>query len=363
MLRRIGMIVGATLILSSATPAAAKRRAYNDGYGYGQRPQHQKMSLWQQILKPHADEVANLLYDGRQLRDSIANQYYEPTQQPQRRQILADAAAKFQRAHDLDPDDAGVLLELANVQFDAGLYDRAIDSYTRYREAKPDDTSSYYTYYNLGESYVRLGRFEDAATILERGIADDASWQAMDRSHTLVLLGYVYMSQNRLDDAIDVYTRAASVTNVGYGGADQLALMSLAVAYDRDEQLGRAQETLEQVKQVDPTFNFLMNQYPVQGNQYPSQRYYVPWSPPADRHYWMAMVYEAQDRLPEAASEWRAYAESVEPTYKHRAELHVKDVKSKLVARAKAAKSDDKDKGKVKIKGKVMKPTTVRVTP
>jgi tetratricopeptide (TPR) repeat protein len=344
----IGLVVAGMAV--SAT-AGAKRRAYNQDYYGQQRPQHKKQSLWQSILKPHADEVADLLFEARQIRDQYAQQYYDPSQLTQRRKVLADAVARFERAHQLDPDDMGVLLELANVQFEAAEYEKAVDSYVKYRENIPDDqaAASYYTYYNLGECYTRLGRFDDAATILERGIADSSSWQPMDRGHTLVLLGYVYMAQNRLDDAIDVDTRAASIQPYA-GQTDQLAIMHLAVAYDRDEQLGRAQEMMEQEKQLDPNFTWMMQQYPVQGSATPQSRYYVPYSPPADRHYWLAMVYEAEDKLPEAASEWRAYAESVDPVYKHRAEAHEKDVKARLVARAKAAKADEKGTSTIKVK-------------
>jgi hypothetical protein len=38
------------------------------------------------------------------------------------------------------------------------------------------------------------------------------------------------------------------------------------------------------------------------------------------------MAYEAMHRLPEAASEWRAYLSSLEPQYRRRAEEHLRQV-------------------------------------
>jgi hypothetical protein len=113
-----------------------------------------------------------------------------------------------------------------------------------------------------------------------------------------------------------------------YGtGGDAAALAGLAVAYDRDEQLGRAAEALQQVQQLDPQFNFLA----VAGNANA-----IPFSPPSDRHYWLALAYEQQKKWSEAAIEWRAYVESAAPTYKRRAEEHLRTVNQELARRARA---------------------------
>jgi hypothetical protein len=67
----------------------------------------------------------------------------------------------------------------------------------------------------------------------------------------------------------------------------------------------------------------------------------IPFSPPADKHYWLAMAYEAQKKLPEAAIEWRAYLDSADPLYERRAEDHLKGINAEL-AKKKDKKPDKK---------------------
>jgi hypothetical protein len=103
-------------------------------------------------------------------------------------------------------------------------------------------------------------------------------------------------------------------------------LNGLAVALDRDEQVGRAADALAQLHQLDPDFTSLMHPPPGGGAS-------VPFSPPGDRHYWLALAYMAQHRLPEAAAAWRAYLVSPAPAYRHRAEEHLREVEAAMLAR------------------------------
>ena len=217
MVRRL---VALPLLAVLATPAHA-RRAYNrEPEG---QPPRAKTNLWQQILKPHAEEVAHLLWEGRKLRDEYAANLYEQHQQPQRKKILADAMERFLRAHELDPADSGITLELANVAFDVNDWRVAVEAYLAYRQAGEEEKQPYYVLYNLAEAHFRLRQFEEAAAILEGGVAESATWQPADRARALTLLGHIYMAENRLDDAVDVYARATSVQAYG-GGPDYLAL-------------------------------------------------------------------------------------------------------------------------------------------
>lgn len=327
--RKLLPLCAVTLV--AAVGVAEGRRA-GGNYGGG-APRPDRANLWQQILNPHADEVKKLVGEGRILRDQIAAQYYDPSQLPARRQVLADALKRFEQAAALDPDDANLAIETGHLAFDVGDWDKAIRWYLRARELRPEDTN-YVVTFDLAECYVRTRRWEEARDVLERGLPDAPT--ALDRSRGLVVLGYVHMAEGRLEDAIDAFTRATSQQQYGMG-PDWLALASLAVAFDRDEQLGRAAELLEQVRQIDPNFNFLFYPvyYPGAGAMLPaSQRAYIPFSPPSDKHYWLALAYEAQGKLPEAAVEWRAYAESVEPPYERRAREHLKLVNEALAKKS-----------------------------
>ena len=96
-----------------------------------------------------------------------------------------------------------------------------------------------------------------------------------------------------------------------------LCLVSMAGAE------ARADEMIDQLRAVDPQFYVLMQQQPITATQAPSQRSYLVYAPPADRHYFLGLFYEAQGKLGDAAASWRAYIDSAEPTFGRRAEQHL----------------------------------------
>ncbi len=334
------------LALSLVLSAAAAADEISPSYAQ-QRPE---IEYWEAVVTPHAARIAKLRADGAQLKQR-ANQYYESHMMAERMKYFGQAMDKYEAAAELAPDRADVVRDFADAAFDAGEYDKAATAYLRVRDLSPSDRGTGIER-NLAWAFIKLLRFEDAAATLERALGDDLV-QVYDRTNILGLLGYTYMAQGRLEDAIDAYTRAslgnATTRGYGYYGADYLTLTGLAVAYDRDEQVGRAQELLEQVRQMDPSFSFVIpQQYTLVSP--------IPFSPPSDKHYWLALCYEAKKEWSAAAVEWRAYIESADPTYERRAEEHLKQVNAeldkKLKATAKAARDKGKDKNKDKTKKK-----------
>ena len=277
-------------------------------------------SFWAGVAHPHAAEVARLRARARDLRQQ-AMMRSDPHQTPLRERMLEDALAALQRAEALDPRDPALARELADVAFEASEYRVAAAAFLHLRELSPSAQDPEVAL-RLGVALAQDGRLEDAQAVLEQA----QGWAPGSSSQVALLwaLAYVDMAEGRLDDAIDVYLREQALLVSQGGGGDPQALLGLAIAYDRDEQIGRALEVLDQVKQVDGSLSFLWQSSVLAPT---SVLFYAP---PADRHYWFATAYEALGQLPEAAAEWRGYIESASPAYRRRAEEHLRQVEDEL---------------------------------
>jgi tetratricopeptide (TPR) repeat protein len=328
------------LLAALAAPAGARQVAYNN---YPQQAVF-RARFWERVKSPHIEEITRLKRDAEVLRTQVANSYWDPHMMPARRMVLRDALRRYERALELDPTRLDLRLEAAHTAFEAAEHGRAVEHYLTYREQKGEIDAL--ARYNLAESYLRLRQFDDAAAELEGGL-DSGVVASYDKGRYLMLLGYVHMSANRLDEATDALERAAQQGNPQYGGGnDYLMLAMLAVAYDRDEQMVRAHEAIDALRAIDPGFGYLFYAQPVMAAVPPSQRAYVPFSPASDRHYWLGVVHEAQGRYPEAAASWRAYLAADSPTYAARAQAHLAFAEEKLVEAARDAEAKARARAK-----------------
>jgi tetratricopeptide (TPR) repeat protein len=294
------------LVLVAATAAAEPPDGSDAAPGF-----------WETVLHPHALKVQKLLADGSRQRE-MANQYSESQQLAERTRLLGEALERFQKAVALDPHNLQAVKEVALTAYDLGDYAHALDALLELGRLDPDDRR---LVPKLCVSYIKLRRFDDAIAVLERILGGELT--PPERATMLGLLGYAYMAQGRLEDAIDAYDRAARAQPYG---TDVLALNGLAVAYDRDEQLGRAAEVLEQVRQLDPSFSHLL----VLGGAPASNGPQIPFAPPSDKHYWLALAYEAQKLWAEAGVEWHAYLAAGDAVYRRRADEHLRSVTQEL---------------------------------
>jgi tetratricopeptide (TPR) repeat protein len=285
----------------------------------------QRRTFWERVKSPHIEEITALVRDATYLRFNVTQNYYEPHMWPVRRDVLRDAAARYLRAWELDPAGTDYLLEGAHTTFEAADWPEAARLYALYLEKAPGQNEAVVRF-NLGESLLRTGRAADAIEVLEDGLGTGLS--GFDRARFLTLLGYAYMNERRLDDAADACERADELyaQQYGAGGIDFVAVAMLAVIYDRDEQTERSHEMVDALRAQDPSFSFLFANYPMLGGAMPSQRYYLPFSPASDKHYFLALFYEAQGRYPEAAASWRAYLGSADPAWAERAKDHLRQV-------------------------------------
>jgi len=76
-----------------------------------------------------------------------------------------EAEELLRTAHQLAPDDPGVLADLAGLYIDAGHHEQGIELYQRAIEQAPKRPEYRY---GLAESYVVLGRTEDARQTVEQ---------------------------------------------------------------------------------------------------------------------------------------------------------------------------------------------------
>jgi tetratricopeptide (TPR) repeat protein len=161
-------------------------------------------TFWETVVRPHAKEVTHLVNQSGGLRNR-AGQYAEPQQVGERQRLFEEALALLEQAQKLDPQDQIVLHELGMTALDAGEYVKAEAALSALIKLTPDDGLLVQP---LAISYQKLHRWDDAVEVCQRGLGAELS--PADRSALLRLLGYSYMGQGRLEDAIDAYDRAST---------------------------------------------------------------------------------------------------------------------------------------------------------
>ena len=112
-----------------------------------------------------------------------------------------DAITTFLEVLSLKPDYAFVYhatLGLAN--FNKGFYAEAIDAYRRATEIKPPYGQLDKVYRELGRSYTKIGRLNEAAEAWKQAIARDP-----DSEESYLGLGNTYEQQHRWSDELEMY--------------------------------------------------------------------------------------------------------------------------------------------------------------
>ena len=313
-------------MLVSAAASADRRATGRKSHLTGK----ERQDFWGWLMDPHKTEVDDIL---RLVRDNWQQAAMDaadfdggsrsPGRADRRRRLLADAEGMLKYALRLAPGRADVLRELALTQ-DENEVPAAQETLERYLAAEIPERVSAEPRVRLGRWYARQRRFSDATVQLRLALGSPAGESAM-RSQALHLLATVLMHSDRLAEAIDLLESAAASS-----GTPQ-TLFALAVAYDRDEQITRALETLESMRAMsNPAFIDVLVQ--------PENRRPVVFVPPWERHYYAALQYELLGYLPEARSEWQAYIQVEEAPYRDRARQHLALVERLAIEQAAAAR-------------------------
>lgn len=174
----------------------------------------------------------------------------------------AEAAAAFERAREIMPENPEVLRNLGIVYQKEREYERAIESYRSLLRLRPNDPEIHFnlgkcyqglsawgeaarsfekalelapgdakSHYNLALTLRALGRYQDELTELE------AAWKADPGIPGIAaLLGSVYAREGRLDEAIDAFERSLE-TEPGVAATHYHLASALAVRGQRERAL------------------------------------------------------------------------------------------------------------------------------
>jgi tetratricopeptide (TPR) repeat protein len=177
--------------------------------------------------------------------------------------------------------------------------------YPRTKSSSSPFPSSWALDYELGRCQAHAGEFEEAVAhfkrITSRGVTK--------RAHLHKALGEGYMALGRLDDAIESLESAHKLEPFS---AD--TRFSLAVAFDRDEQMAKSRKHLEAALKREPRLAVLSN----------PQRVY---SPPEDEFYYLGLANEARNERKWALLYFRRYLDAAgEGPWVRRARAHLEDL-------------------------------------
>jgi tetratricopeptide (TPR) repeat protein len=278
--------------------------------------QPQPTPFWSGVAQPNARRVEGLVGEGRVLVER-AWAMRGGENAVRRRELFEEAAARFYRAVTLSPRHALARAQHALALAESGEVVRADVAFAEWHALTDGSDSD--AVLRWGRALVRARRPDDAVTVIERALVDAAPG---NRGPLLLASGYAQLSAGRLEDAAETFQRAAkSVVSVGDAQLLAAAQLGRAVAYDRDEQLGKAAEAIAAARAADPTLTSPLALAAAGG--------LLPFTPPSDLHYFRALAYEAVQRDEEALVEWRAYLAAPEPTYRSRAAEHVRALSAK----------------------------------
>lgn len=300
-----------------------------------------KDEFWREVVAPHGDEIAMIIGKvgtGWSYATQCNTSDCDVTGE-NKAKLLDELYGMLRYARRLDPRQTDVLMWLGQVAEESGRSAAAVEAYQAYfAELDPDTNPPVDHYVRFGRAYLRLGRWEDGIRQFRAGMGGGYGQAA-----AVGYLGNALMNTGRIADAVDTLAPHANVQNPWDTFALQ-PVLTLIVAYDRDEQINRAYEMLDAL-QMQLTSSYL--QYVQQAISMMS------FVPAYDVHYFQALFYESQGLFLEARTEWLTYAQSEGAPYRGRALDHVaaidelrKKELDKLAAAARAAAKAAKKKGK-----------------
>jgi TolB-like protein/DNA-binding winged helix-turn-helix (wHTH) protein/Flp pilus assembly protein TadD len=163
---------------------------------------------------------------------------------------IAEAVALTERARKRDPLSFGAQLNVATAYRAAGQHERAIAEFRRALDMKRDPSRAHF---QLGATYVAMGRIDDAIRELEAAVPS----QKQPDSRFEAYLGYAYAVEGRPLDARRVLNRLESRRREQY-----VSGFGMALIHDALGEKERALAALERAYQDRAVEFALMSQYP-----------------------------------------------------------------------------------------------------
>ena len=326
-LRPAALLPAAVIAFASATAAA-------DAYYYqAPPPAAPKDDFWREVVAPHGDEITSII----QKANTAVQQALTCVQSDcdatgeGRTKLLDDVYGMLRYARKLDPRQTEVLALLGTFAEESGRASAAVEAYQAYlSELKPDASIPPDVHVRLGRAYLRLGRNDDAIRHFRSALTPGLGYGP--GAAAPAYLGLTLMNQGRIGDAIDELDASVNLQNM-WAPESMQGVLTLVVAYDRDEQISAAFQILDTMQ------NQLSTSYSQYTQMAMSTMQFVP---AYDQHYYLGLVYESQGYFGEARNEWLLYAQVEDAPFRARALDHVAAIDKlqaeKLAAAAKAAK-------------------------
>ncbi|MBU0476146.1 MAG: tetratricopeptide repeat protein [Bacteroidetes bacterium] len=145
----------------------------------------------------------------------------------------------YQKAIDLDPNNATANYNMGIAYSAKEKYDKAIECYQKAIDLDPNDASAYN---NMGYAYFNSGNVDKAIECYQRTIDLDPN-----EASAYILMGLAYSIKGNYDKAIECYQRAIKLdTN------NIIAYLSLGLSYSFKGNYDKSIECYQKVIELDP---------------------------------------------------------------------------------------------------------------
>jgi tetratricopeptide (TPR) repeat protein len=185
-----------------------------------------------------------------------------------------EAIAEFQKAIELEPDNADAYRNLGTVYVEQGKYEESVAAYEKAIELAPDFGEAYG---DLAGVYTYLGRLEEAVAAGKKAIE-----LAPDYATAHNNLGFAYAEKGMLDEAVAEFQEA-----IRLDPEDPLPHVNLGLVYRNQGKLDEAIAEYEEAIKLDPD--------------------------DAEKYNSLAIVYYTQGKTDEAIATWKKAIE-IDPT-------------------------------------------------
>jgi TonB family protein len=267
--------------------------------------------FWGDIADPGRKRWAEALRRGRGSFDAA-----ERVKVPHlRRRALEEALAAFREATRHGPSDAEGYLWEGRALYGLDRWRDAISAFIKARRLRPELAEDFTVAFDLSIAYTKIGAYEEAVAEHDRadrllGAAHEPeSTLRIRRATVLANAAEALMALGRLEEAVQRYQEALALEP-----RYVLATWGLAVAYDRDDQVGKAKEAVARSLAGDPSMQRLSDEG-------------VFFIPTGDVHYYLALGHESRGDRAAARREWEAFVTTlprspwVSRAREHQAEL------------------------------------------
>ena len=297
-------------------------------------------SFWEWLAAPHAADIAMVLAKaGQSLTDAVENAAYRlwdyngalnRSGLENRRRLLDEAEGMLQYAVRLDPNNADVYRQLGYIADEKGDTETARRALEMYMARERSDRVTPEARFRLGRAYARQAKWDEAIMHLLLALGSETLDYA-GHPATIRTLACVYMNLGRVGEAIDLLRHSVDI-RAGHPyliSAPPQLQFTLAVAYDRDEQISRAYDVLNGLTTGHQTQS-LLTVLQDSNNQQPE------FAPAIDRYYFSALQLEAMGYLLEARREWSSYERAPGARFRDRARDHIAKIDALLRRRYKS---------------------------